>query len=169
MLEKSTWARFDNLVPNILWPNFKTRGYKKTESNFRFYCTDSWGEIINVHKNAFSDKNKISFTINTGLYLPEADIIFETPRGDKFLKPDCLVRKLIGNLNELGADHWCNLDEKNVAWRALRHNHPRLFAIRSSLFRKDSILWWHFKTDYTGALAQWRKDHSDAIYLRTPR
>lgn len=70
------------------------------------------GENYQYSEKYTGDKNEISFTINTGLYLPEADIIFETPRGDKFLKPDYLVRKLIGNLNELGADLWYNLDEK---------------------------------------------------------
>ncbi|MGY3090496.1 hypothetical protein ACVWYF_003551 [Hymenobacter sp. UYAg731] len=104
--------RFDNLVSNIIWPQFKAKGYRKTGNNFRFYNIDGWGKIVNIQKSAFGDKNNISFTINTGLYLPEADTIFEIPRGEKFLEPDCLVRKRIGKLNGLQKDLWYDLNEK---------------------------------------------------------
>jgi len=103
--------RFDNLVSKIIWHQFKARGYRKTGNNFRFYNIDGWGKIVNIQKSAFGDKNDICFTINTGLYLPEADTIFETPRGEKFLEPDCLVRKRIGKLNGLQGDLWYDLNE----------------------------------------------------------
>ena len=104
-------ARFDNLVSTIMWPQFKAKGYRKTGNNFRFYNSDGWGKIINIQKSAFGDKDDICFTINTGLYLPEADTIFETPRGEKFLEPDCLIRKRIGKLNVLQKDLWYDLNE----------------------------------------------------------
>ena len=104
-------ARFDNLVSNILWPHFKARGYRKTGNNFRVYSSDGWGKIVNIQKSMSSLRDDICFTINTGLYLPEAGTVFETPRGGKFSEPDCLVRKRIGYLNELQADFWYDLDD----------------------------------------------------------
>jgi Domain of unknown function (DUF4304) len=111
MTKTLTRERFDNLISIILWPEFKTRGYRKTGNNFRFYSADGWGRIVNIQKSMSSLKNDIRFTINTGLYLPEADTIFETPIAEKFLEPDCLVRKRIGKLNGLQKDLWYDLNE----------------------------------------------------------
>ena len=111
MTKTTIQARFDSLVSAILWPEFKARGYRKTGNNFRFYSPTGWGKIVNIQKSVWSLRDDIRFTINTGLYLPEADTIFETPKGEKFSEPDCLVRKRIGYLNELQADLWYDLDE----------------------------------------------------------
>jgi hypothetical protein len=46
--------------------------------------------------------------------LPEADTIFETPIGEKFLESDCLVRKRIGNVNGLQGDHWYELNSNTL-------------------------------------------------------
>ncbi|QKG51812.1 DUF4304 domain-containing protein [Hymenobacter sp. BRD67] len=94
-----------------MWPEFKARGYRKTGNNFRLYNSDGWGKIVNIQKSSFSDKDAISFTINTGLYLVKADTMFEVAREERFLEPDCLVRKRIGNLNGLQKDLWYELTQ----------------------------------------------------------
>lgn len=111
MSKSSTQARFDTLVSKALWPEFKVRGYQKTGNNFRLYNSNGWGKIVNIQKSSFSDKNAIRFTVNTGLYLVKADRMFESAREERFLEPDCLIRKRIGKLNGLQKDLWYNLTE----------------------------------------------------------
>ena len=110
-----TQARFDNLVSKNLWPDFKSKGYRKTGNNFRLYNASGWGKIVNIQKSMYSEKHDICFTVNVGLYLPEADTIFETPRGEKFLEPDCLVRKRIGHISGNHTDTWYDLTESTPA------------------------------------------------------
>ena len=111
MSKTPTQARFDNLISKILWPEFKAKGYKKTGNNFRFYSSDGWGKIVNIQKSMYSEKADIRFTVNIGLYLLEADTIFEIPRGERFLEPDCLIRKRIGHLSGKQTDTWYDLAE----------------------------------------------------------
>jgi hypothetical protein len=105
-------TRFDSLVSEVIWPLFKTKGYRKTGKNFRFYDV-GWGKIVNVQKSFFGDKSDISFTINTGLYLIKADTMFESAKQERFLEPDCLVRKRIGQL-KLQGDTWYNLNAQTL-------------------------------------------------------
>jgi hypothetical protein len=115
MLKTEVQIRFDHLITKVLWPTFKARGYRKTSNNFRHYDPLGWGKIVNIQKSAFGDRDNICFTVNTGLYLAEADRIW-TGRiaADKFLEPDCLVRARIGTLNDSGQDLWYELTEKTV-------------------------------------------------------
>jgi hypothetical protein len=112
MAKTSVQTRFDSLVSSVLWPEFKVRGYRKTGNNFRLYNTAGWGKIVNIQKSAFGNRNDISFTVNTGLYLVKADTMFETAKEEKFTEPGCLVRKRIGQLNGLQKDLWYSLDEQ---------------------------------------------------------
>lgn len=112
MAKTSVQTRFDYLVSSVLWPEFKVRGYRKTGNNFRFYNTTGWGKIVNIQKSAFGNRNDVSFTINTGLYLAKADTMFEKAKEERFTEPDCLVRKRIGQLNGSQKDLWYNLNEQ---------------------------------------------------------
>ena len=103
-------------MKQLLWPLFKERGYKKTGANFRYYDPSGWGKILNIQKSQFSDRNSISFTLNTGLYLPETERLWLWSgqiSGEKFLEPDCLIRKRIGVLNGSQQDSWYELDEQS--------------------------------------------------------
>jgi len=111
MLKTTAQTRFDTLVSKVLWPEFKARGYRKTGNNFRLYNSDGWGKIVNIQKSSFSGRDAIHFTVNNGLYLVKADTMFEIARKERFLEPDCLVRKRIGNLNGLHKDLWYELTE----------------------------------------------------------
>jgi hypothetical protein len=112
MPKTNVQTRFDSLVSEVLWPIFKAKGYRKTGKNFRFYDV-GWGKIVNVQKSSFGDKSDISFTINTGLYLIKADTMFESAKQERFLEPDCLVRKRIGQL-KLQGDTWYNLNAQTL-------------------------------------------------------
>ena len=116
MLKTDVQLRFDQLVTKVLWPAFKARGYKKTGNNFRYYDPLGWGKIVNIQKSAFGDRHDIHFTVNTGLYLAEADRQW-TGRiaADRFLEPDCLIRARIGRLIGSGQDVWYELTEQTVS------------------------------------------------------
>jgi hypothetical protein len=128
MLKTATQTRFDTLVSKVLWPGFKARGYRKTGNNFRLYSSDGWGKIVNIQKSSFSDRDAIRFTVNIGLYLAKADTTFETAKEEKFLEPDCLVRKRIGNLNGLKKDVWYELTNLMPA-AELEHEVEHDFAL----------------------------------------
>lgn len=115
MLKTDVQIRFDQLVTKVLWPAFKARGYQKTGNNFRYYDPLGWGKIVNVQKSAFGDRHAIRFTVNTGLYLAEADRQW-TGRiaADRFLEPDCLLRARVGGLSGSGQDVWYELTEQTV-------------------------------------------------------
>jgi hypothetical protein len=115
MLKTAVQLRFDQLVTKVLWPAFKARGYRKTGNNFRYYDLLGWGKIVNIQKSAFGDRHNTRFTVNTGLYVAEADRIW-TGRvaAEKFSEPDCLIRARIGQLNGSGQDHWYGLTEQTA-------------------------------------------------------
>lgn len=115
MAKSDVQAQFDHLLSRVLWPYFKERGYKKCGANFRYYDAAGWGKIVNVQKSVYSSKSDISFTINTGLYLPKAEL-YNLGRisAAKFLAPDCIVRKRIGSLTDANADLWYNLELQTV-------------------------------------------------------
>lgn len=73
MLKTDVQLHFDQLVTKVLWPAFKARSYKKTGNNFRYYDELGRGKIVNIQKSAFGDRHAISFTMNMGLYVAEAD------------------------------------------------------------------------------------------------
>jgi NDP-sugar pyrophosphorylase family protein len=112
---------FDTLVKNVTWPDFKSRSYKKSGYNFRYYHPDGWGKIVQFQKSDLGDRNNISFTINVGLYLAEAEQ-FHCSRqsGQKFKEVSCMVRKRIGELNGTGRS-WFDINENT--------HHEALFAM----------------------------------------
>ncbi|MBC3795387.1 DUF4304 domain-containing protein [Spirosoma utsteinense] len=73
------------------------------------------GQIINVQKNSFGNKDSISFTINTGIFVPEYWLAFYN-YSDKGLpdyptEPECLIRKRIGYLRNQH-DAWYDIKEQ---------------------------------------------------------
>lgn len=115
MLKTAVQLRFDQLVTKVLWPAFKAQGYKKMGNNFRYYDPLGWGKIVNIQKSAFGDRHAIRFTVNTGLYVAEADRQW-TGRiaAERFLEPDCLLRARVGRLSGSGHDVWYELTEQTV-------------------------------------------------------
>jgi hypothetical protein len=108
-------TQFDTLVSKVIWPEFKKRGYGKSSNNFRYYDSAGWGKILSIQKSAFGDRSNIEFTLNIGLYLPEPERIWTggtTMSNARFLEPDCLIRKRIGQLKS-SADLWYELTDQS--------------------------------------------------------
>jgi hypothetical protein len=105
-------TQFDHFVSQQLWPLFKARGYRRTGNNFRFYDSSGWGKIINPQKSQYGDRDHISFTLNTGLYLPEAERLLlgsHQVTNEKFGEPRCIIRKRLDALG--GTQQWYDLHQ----------------------------------------------------------
>ncbi len=102
---------FDFLVSKIIWPYFKQRGYKKIGNNIRFYDNSGWGKMVNFQKSMYYNKEDIHFTINTGLYLAEAEQFHCKKQSfDKFQESMCMVRKRVGYLSNEKKDLWFDIN-----------------------------------------------------------
>lgn len=109
-----TEKKFDRVIKEGFHEVLKPLGFKKKANNFYLQRQDL-GQIINIQKSGYFSKDHISFTINTGLFLPEywRGLSFnqgkEMPRFP--CEPECLIRKRIGALRKQN-DTWFDIDEK---------------------------------------------------------
>ncbi|WP_256010233.1 DUF4304 domain-containing protein [Desertivirga xinjiangensis] len=137
---------FDFLVSQVIWPHFKQKGYKKSGNNLRFYDTSScWGKIVNFQKSCFYGKNHISFTVNIGLYLPEAEKFHcNQQANEKFQEVSCIVRKRIGRLTKENKDLWFDLTvqtDKNMLYTTVeKHSIDLVIPYLNKVNSKDDIL-----------------------------
>lgn len=65
-----TEKKFDRVIKEGFHEVLKPLGFKKKANNFYLQRQDL-GQIINIQKSGYFSKDHISFTINTGLFLPE--------------------------------------------------------------------------------------------------
>ncbi|KDN55851.1 DUF4304 domain-containing protein [Flavobacterium seoulense] len=106
--------KFEKIIKNGFQEILKPLGFKKKANNF-YLKLDTIGQIINVQKSSFGNKDNISFTINTGIFVPEYWLAFYN-YSDKGLpdyptEPECLIRKRIGNLRNQH-DTWYDVNER---------------------------------------------------------
>ncbi|MDP3393074.1 DUF4304 domain-containing protein [Sediminibacterium sp.] len=106
--------KFDKIIKDGFYEILKPLGFKKKSNNF-YLKLNTIGQIINVQKSAFGNKDSISFTINTGIFVPEYWLAFYN-YSDKGLpyyptEPECLIRKRIGDLRNQH-DTWYDIKER---------------------------------------------------------
>lgn len=106
--------KFDKIIKEGFQEILKPLGFKKKGSNF-YLKLDTIGQIINVQKSLFGNKDNISFTINTGIFVPEYWLAFYN-YSDKGLpdyptESECLIRKRIGDLRNQH-DTWYHIKER---------------------------------------------------------
>lgn len=106
--------KFDKIIKDGFHEILKPLGFKKKANNF-YLKLNTIGQIINVQKSAFGNKDSISFTINTGIFVPEYWLAFYN-YSDKGLpdyptEPECFIRKRIGNLRNQH-DTWYYIKER---------------------------------------------------------
>ncbi len=109
-----TEIKFDRIVKEGFHELLKPLGFKKKTNNF-YLQREDLGQIIKIQKSSFYSKDHISYTINTGLFLPEYWIGLMYNEGKEMptfpTELDCLIRKRIGELRNQH-DTWYSLDEK---------------------------------------------------------
>jgi hypothetical protein len=107
-----TEQNFDVIIKDCFQTILKPLGFKKKGNNFYRQLQDL-GQIINVQKSSFYSKDHISFTINTGLFIPEYWLTFYTYHDgtipDYPTEPICAIRQRIGKL-KYNIDKWFDID-----------------------------------------------------------
>jgi len=105
--------KFDKVIKDGFQEILKPLGFKKKANNF-YLKLDTIGQIINVQKSAWGNKNNIDFTMNTGIFVPEYWLAFYNYK-DKGLpdyptEPECLIRRRIGSIRNQH-DTWYHIKE----------------------------------------------------------
>lgn len=113
-MKTASEIKFDKIIKEGFHEILKPLGFKKKANNF-YLNLDTIGQIINVQKSAFGNKDSISFTINTGIFVPEYWLAFynhsEEGLPEYPTEPECLIRKRIGNLRNQH-DTWYDIKER---------------------------------------------------------
>ena len=103
---------FDKVIKDCFHKTLKPLGFKKKGNNF-YLPLSGLGQIINIQKSMYGTKTEISFTINTGIFIPEyflAAYTYETEIPDYPTEPSCAVRQRIGQLRGEN-DKWYEINE----------------------------------------------------------
>lgn len=110
-MKTETQEKFDKVIKEGFQEILKPLGFKKKANNF-YLQLEELGQIINIQKNKWSTKDEISFTINTGIFVPEYWSIVYNYQNEEIPKfptePTCLIRKRIGELRKQN-DTWYEL------------------------------------------------------------
>lgn len=105
--------KFDKIVKEGFHEILKPLGFKKKANNF-YLKLESIGQIINIQKSMWGNKNNISFTINTGIFVPEywqAYYMYSNKEiPDYPTEPECFIRNRIGRLRNQ-PDTWYEIQE----------------------------------------------------------
>jgi hypothetical protein len=106
--------KFERVIKEGFQELLKPIGFKKKGNNF-YLQLERIGQIVNIQKSHFGNKENISFTINTGIFVPEYWLAFYNYSGKGCpqypTEPECLIRKRIGALRNTH-DTWYHIKEQ---------------------------------------------------------
>lgn len=93
--------KFDTIIKDCFLSVLKPLGFKKKANNFYRQLPDL-GQIVNVQKSMFYSKEHISFTINTGIFIPEYWLVYYDYHDGNIpeypTESACAIRQRIGDL-----------------------------------------------------------------------
>lgn len=119
--------KFDSIIKHGFHEILKPLGFKKKANNFYVQLEDV-GQIINIQKSQWGSKDSISFTINTGIFVPEYWLGLLYNKDKKLPKyptePECLIRKRIGEIRNQH-DTWYDIEDhtdENKLIIEMKHN-----------------------------------------------
>jgi len=114
-MKTPTEIKFDTIIKQGFHEVVKPKGFKKKSNNFYLQLPEL-GQIINIQKSSFYSKDKIHFTINTGIFMPHHWKGLFYNQGKELptfpTEPECLIRKRIGELRKQH-DTWYDVEEKS--------------------------------------------------------
>jgi len=112
-MKTDTEQKFDFIIKKSFHSKLKPLGFKKKGNNF-YLKKEHLGLIINIQKSAYYSKQKIHFTINIGVFIPEYYLTHDYHKNilpDYPTEPDCAIRSRIGQLKNQN-DIWFDVDER---------------------------------------------------------
>ncbi len=166
----------DEVLRNGLAQELRSAGFKKAARTWR-KCVAELTQVTNVQASWTNHGDAGQFTINLGVYFPEAVRLFGLwAVKDKPGESDCIVHQRIGLLMPPLTDFWwtvnpgTNLEslghEVGRAWRA--HGLPWLDAhtdpvVARDWLKKKSLLWAAIFSVVTGDRATGRELFEQAV------
>lgn len=138
--------KFDRLIKEGFYEILKPFGFKKKKNNFYLKCQDL-GQIINIQKSSWNSKDHISFTVNTGVFLPEHWLGQFYNKGKELpvfpAESECIIRKRIGELINR-QDIWYEIGEKTDETKLIlemqSHLEKFILPYLDSVKTKDALL-----------------------------
>jgi hypothetical protein len=126
-MKTPTELKFDQILKQGFHETLKSAGFKRKANNF-YRQLPQLGQIINIQKSQWGSKNEISFTINTGIFVPEYWRGWTYNAGKDVpafpIEISCLIRKRIGRLRHQN-DTWYDVNERseeNVLVQQMKEN-----------------------------------------------
>ncbi len=100
-MKTSSQIKFDRIIKEGFHEILKPLGFRKKANNF-YMQLDSIGQIVNIQKSMFGNKDRIDFTINTGIFVPQYWLAYYNFHNKELpaypTEPECLIRKRIGEI-----------------------------------------------------------------------
>lgn len=119
-MKSITEVKFDSIVTDVFHATLKFYGFRKKGNSF--YLDNGIGKLINLQKSVHNSKNHISFTINTGIFLPDYWEHFYNYHGKPVptfpTDADCILRKRIGHFKN-SKDTWYDIDKDTDIVKAM--------------------------------------------------
>lgn len=101
----------DQVIRDFVSPVMKAAGYRKTARNWH---SDSGRavKVVNVQGSAWNSRDRSQFTVNLGIWFPEAESLAGSPDRPNRTPPEyqCTVRQRIGHLMPEERDVWWELE-----------------------------------------------------------
>jgi len=147
--------RIEHVVRTGLAPVLKKAGYRKTARTFR-KSSESSTRVTNLQASWTNNGSEGRFTLNLGVYFPEAARIHGLLRvTDEPVESDCVVSQRIGFLMPGGRDHWWEVTELTdldalaaqvaEAWERYGHawldEHTDIEKARAFMLRRGMPFW----------------------------
>lgn len=175
--------KFEKIISEGFHELLKPRGFKKKGNNF-YLRLDTIGQIVNVQKSAFGNRENIRFTINTGIFVPAVWLEFFDKTGKGIPEypneSGCLIRKRLGNIRKQG-DIWFEIQEHTDEQQLIEEIRinlkefilpyfDRLVSTENLLHESDNLELWLsplIKLLLLGELKQFDKAHLEYERLLT--
>ena len=112
-MKTSSQIKFDRIIKEGFHEILKPLGFRKKANNY-YLQLDSIGQIVNIQKSMFGNKDRIDFTINTGIFVPQYWLAYYNFHNKELpaypTEPECLIRKRIGEIQNKH-DTWYQVNE----------------------------------------------------------
>lgn len=145
-MKSTAELKFDRILKQGFHEILKPMGFKKKRNNFYLF-KNGIGHIINLQKSYWGSKDKIHFTINTGIFLPEFWSAFynysNKPIPDYPTEPECILRRRIGQLkneNDLWYDITEDSDESQLIDEMKNNLSEHILPHFGQVLSKDMLL-----------------------------
>jgi hypothetical protein len=146
LMKSTAELKFDRIVKQGFHETLKPMGFKKKGNNF-YQFKNGIGHIINLQKSSYYSKDKIHFTINAGIFLPEFWTAFynykNKPIPDYPTEPECILRRRIGQLkneNDLWFDITEDTDEKELIDEMKNNLNQHILPYFGQVLSKDMLI-----------------------------